>query len=232
MRRRSEKWEHRTGFMALTRILIVDDHPIFRHGLVRLLNEQPNLKICAEAEDAKSALQAARHSHPSLAIVDIALPGTNGIDLTKMLRQETPSFPVLVVSMYKDTLYAERAMRAGAQGYVAKQEAADKLLTAIRCVLSGKTFFPDEARGRLKPFQTPKAGTADAPALSALSDRELQVFQLIGDGQSTRQIAKDLGLSVKTIESYRAHIKEKMNLESGYALVQAAIYWNHFQPKV
>lgn len=216
--------------MSITKILIVDDHPIFRHGLVRLLNEQPHLKVCAEAADATAALTAARQFKPRLAIVDIALPRTNGIDLTRALRQEFPQLSILILSMYKDVLYAERAMRAGAQGYVAKQEAAEKLLTVIQQILAGKTYFSDEAQERAT--RTPMESSGDGtPTLSDLSDRELQVFQLIGDGKSTRQIAKDLNLSIKTIESYRAHIKDKLNLESGYALVQSAIYWNHFHPK-
>jgi DNA-binding NarL/FixJ family response regulator len=215
---------------APARILIVDDHPIFRHGLVRLLNEEKDLRVCAEAHDAKEAMIAARQFRPSLAIIDIALPGTNGIDLAKMLRHEWPNLPILILSMYKDALYAERALRAGARGYIAKQEASDNLIAAIRHVLDGKIYVNEEARARIERT-LPVPSTDAAGAIAHLSDRELQVFQLIGAGKSTRQIAQDLNLSVKTIESYRAHIKEKMGLESGYALVQSAIYWNHFEPQ-
>jgi len=216
--------------MSSIRILIIDDHPIFRHGLVRLLNEEPGLEVCAEASDAKSALLAVRQHHPALAIVDIALPGTNGIDVTKILLHEKPRLPVLILSMYKDVLYEERALRAGARGYVAKQEAAKNLITAIRDVMAGRLYVHQDAQKRVNGKTSLPMSETENP-LHGLSDRELQVFQLIGDGKITRQIAEDLNLSVKTIESYRAHIKEKMNLESGYALVQAAIYWNHFSPK-
>jgi DNA-binding NarL/FixJ family response regulator len=216
--------------MPSIRILIIDDHPIFRHGLVRLLNEEAGVKVCAEAHDAKSGLAAIRRHRPTLVIVDIALPGTNGIDLTKKLLEEWPQLPVIVLSMYKDVLYAERALRAGARGYIAKQEAVTNLIAVIREVMAGNLYFHKKARARFGSKTQPAAPETANP-LHDLSDRELQVFQLIGDGKSTRQIAQDLGLSVKTIESYRAHIKEKMNLESGYALVQSAIYWNHFSPK-
>lgn len=217
--------------MSAIEIMVVDDHPIFRHGLVRLLNEERGFHVCAEAESAREALAKAKLHRPQVAVVDIALPGANGIDLTRMLRHEYVRMTVVVLSMYKDALYAERALRAGAQAYVAKQEASEKLLNAVRDAVNGKTYVHETARRRVE-HSLSGGGGQNAAVISQLSDRELQVFQLIGSGKSTRQIAQDLGLSVKTIESYRAHIKEKMGLESGYALVQSAIYWNHFEPQV
>jgi len=205
--------------------MIVDDHPIFRHGLVRLLKEQPEFVVCGEASDAAEAIRLAKSSRPDLAVVDISLPDTNGIELTKRLHHEHPKLQVLIVSMHKDTLYAERAMRAGARGYVIKQQAPDQLLAALRTVESGKTVF------QISTMTPLTAASEKSSLLSLLSDRELQVFQMIGAGRSTRQIAQDLGLSVKTVESYRAHIKDKMGLESGYALVQSAIYWHHFESR-
>jgi len=208
---------------AKKQILIVDDHPIFRHGLVRLINEQKDFTVCSEAVDAAQAMQQVKRGGVDIAVLDISLPGTSGIDLCQMLRHAHPRIVVLIVSMHKDTLYAERAIRAGAKGYVVKQEAPEKLLEALRAISQGISYFPET------PLTSPPPAQAGGAALSTLSDRELQMFQMIGAGRSTRQIAQELKLSVKTIESYRAHIKEKMGLESGYALVQAAIYWHHFE---
>jgi DNA-binding NarL/FixJ family response regulator len=208
------------------RILVVDDHPVFRHGLARLINEEKDLQVCAEAQDAAEALAAIKKWHPDLVVVDISLNGTDGIELTKALRLVAPRTPVLVLSMYKESLYAERALRAGARGYIMKQEPPEKILAALRRVVSGDIYVSDSVGSRmLEMLATGKAYDGASP-LQKLSDRELQVFQLIGHGRGTRQIADELHLSVKTIESYRAHIKEKMNLQTSYELVQSAIYWN------
>lgn len=213
------------------RIVIVDDHPVVRQGLALLIGQQEDLVVCGEAEDAAHALSAIEALKPDLALVDVSLKGADGIDLTKDLKHRFPDLKVLVVSMLDESFYAERALRAGAKGYVMKQEATEKILTAIRQVLRGEVFLSERMVGRmLKKIAGDSAQKDDSP-VSHLSDRELTVFQLIGRGYSTARIAEELHLSVKTVETHRAHIKEKLNLPDAAALAQRAAQWMAVQGK-
>ncbi len=210
------------------RILIVDDHPIVRSGLVMLINQEPDLVVCCEAEDPAQALKVVETAHPDLALVDLSLKGRDGIELIKDLRQRMPQLPILVLSMLDEKFYAERALRAGARGYVMKHEATTKLLTAIRRVLGGEVCVSDTVvTGLLNKLSDKSAGhhAAEDPVVS-LSDRELTVFQMIGQGITTGRIASQLHISPKTVETYRMHIKEKLNLETAADLIQYAVKWS------
>jgi DNA-binding NarL/FixJ family response regulator len=207
------------------RILIVDDHPILRKGLSMLINQEADLMVDGEAEDARKAMELIEGMKPDMVIVDISLPGIDGIELLKMVKLRYPDLPALVVSMHDEALFAERALRAGARGYIMKQEAAENVLTGIRRVLGGEIFVSNRITTRIvEKFFDSRPGAMNSP-LDFLSDREFTVFQLIGQGFGTRQIADKLHLSVKTVESYRSHIKEKLKLESGTALLKYAIQW-------
>jgi DNA-binding NarL/FixJ family response regulator len=206
-------------------ILIVDDHPILRKGLSMLINQEPDLMVLGEAEDARKAMELLGALGPDLVIVDISLPGIDGVELLKNIRLRYSELPTLVVSMHDESIFAERALRAGARGYIMKQEAVDKLLVAIRRVLAGEIFVSGRiATKMLEKFVDGDTGKTGSP-LALLSDREMTVFQLIGQGFGTRQIAEELHLSVKTIESYRSHIKEKLKLSNGMDLVKNAMQW-------
>ncbi len=208
------------------KVLVVDDHPIVREGIAKLVNQEADLTICGEAEDAACALKATAELKPDIAIVDITLKeGLGGIGLIKDIKVRHPKLPVLVLSMHDESLYAERTLRAGAKGYIMKQEAAEKIVEAIRQVLSGEIYLSDEMGQKiLHKFVEGKPETGGSP-IDRLSDRQLEVFQLIGRGFGTRQIADNLHLSVKTIETYREHIKEKLKLKNATELVQHAIRW-------
>ena len=204
-------------------VFIVDDHPLLRQGLALLINQEPDLTVGGEAEDAMAALRAIAVTNPDILIVDISLKGPDGLDLLKNLRASHPDLPVLILSMHDESIYAERALRARANGYIMKQEATEKVLVAIRRILSGDIYLSDRMANKLL-HQYISGVAADLNSrLSALSDRELEVFRLIGEGRSTRQIAESLHLSMKTVETYQAHIKEKLSLRSGRELVQHAI---------
>jgi len=203
----------------------VDDHPIVRQGLALFIEREPDLMVCGEAEDATSALQAIRESTPDFVILDISLDGRDGLELLKTLRVRHPSLPVLVLSMHDESVYAERSLRAGANGYIMKQEAADKVITAIRQILGGDVYLSDRLTKRmLQQFVNGSISPRDP--LAKLSDRELEVFRLIGAGHGTRQIADELHVSTKTVESYQAHIKEKLALRNARELVQHAVEWS------
>ena len=208
-----------------SKILIVDDHPMIRDGLVRLVDDEPNLVICGQADDVPEALKAISETRPDIVIVDISLKSSNGIDLIKTIKVQYPILPVLVLSMHNEALYAERALRAGAMGYIMKQEASENLLIAIRRVLGGQIYISDKVSKRL--IRQLARGRADIGTSSVdnLSDRELEVFHMIGLGCGTSQIAEKLYLSIKTIETYRTHIKKKLNLTDSRELLQYAIQW-------
>lgn len=210
---------------AKFRIFLVDDHPITRQGVAALINQERNLTVCGEADSAPKALEAITKLQPDLAIVDISLKTMSGIELIKNLKVLDPKLPVLVMSMHDESLYAERALRAGAQGYIMKQEASEKILTAIQRVLDGELYLSDAMKEKMlhRIVNTKKEETGFS--IDRLSDREMEVFQLIGNGFSTRQIAAQLNLSVKTIDSYREHLKLKLSLEKGSDLVRYAIQW-------
>ena len=207
------------------RIVIVDDHPLFRKGLEQLIHSDGAFAVCGEASNASEAMDVIRKLDPDLAIVDVSLPGANGIELIKNIRAEFPKLPILVLSMHDESLYALRALRAGAQGYVMKQEALANVVQAIHEVFSGRPYLsPAMAAQVITNFaQTPSEGEADV--IDRLSDRELEILELIGKGNEVRQIGKLLHLSPKTVETHRAHIKEKLNLASAHQVGRFAVQW-------
>ncbi len=205
------------------RVFIVDDHPLVREWLTSLINQQPDLNVCGEAAAAAEAMQAVAVSKPEVAIVDISLKDSSGIELIKDLKHSYPGLVVLVLSMHEESHYAERALRAGAKGYIMKRETTKRVVEAIRTVLAGK-FYLSEAMEQLITTQFVEGKTL--PALSPveqLSDRELAVFDLLGQGLGTRRIAETLRISIKTVQAYCARIKEKLNLSSATELVREAI---------
>lgn len=207
------------------RIFIVDDHPIVRRGLAQLINQEGDLVICGEADNAEAALEALKKVKPDLAIVDISLRGIDGFELTKLIRARFDNIPVLIVSMHDESLFAERALRVGAGGYIMKQEAIEKMMEAIRKVLRGELYVSERVSANIvKRFVDGKAEGVSSPE-ELLSDREMEVFQLIGQGFGTRQIADQLHVSVKTVETYRANIKEKLNLKNAAELMKHAVHW-------
>ena len=207
------------------RVLLVDDHPIVRQGLALLIDREPDLCVCGEAESAHSAFHAIATLLPDLVVLDISLSGPDGLDVLKEIRMKTTNLPVLILSMHDESIYAERAMRAGANGYIMKQEATEKVLVAIRRILQGEVYVSDRLTSTMLQQYVRGASQAKTSPLVNLTDRELEVFRLIGEGHGTRQIADELHLSVKTIESYQAHIKEKLALRNARELVQHAIEW-------
>jgi DNA-binding NarL/FixJ family response regulator len=211
--------------MPRCKVFLIDDHPIVRQGLALFIDREPDLMVCGEADSATSALQAIREAAPDFVVLDISLDGPDGLELLKTLRVRYPNLPVLVLSMHDEAVYAERALRAGANGYIMKQEATDRVLTAIRHILSGDVYLSDRLTKRmLQQFVNGSVSPRDP--LAKLSDRELEVYRLIGAGHSTRQIADELHVSTKTIESYQAHIKEKLALRNARELVQHAVEWS------
>ncbi len=204
------------------RVFLIDDHPIVRQGLALFIDREPDLMVCGEADGAASALQAIRDAVPDFIVLDISLDGPDGLELLKVVRSEYPNLPVLILSMHDESAYAERALRAGANGYIMKQEATEKVLTAIRQILRGDVYLSDRLTKRM--LQQFVHGTVPPrDPLANLSDRELEVYRLIGAGHGTRQIADELHVSTKTVESYQAHIKEKLSLRNARELVQHAI---------
>ena len=213
------------------KILIVDDHPLVREGLADLVNKEKDLVVCGQAEDAYQAMEAIRELKPDMAIVDISLKETSGLELIKDIKIQHPGLPVLTLSMHEESVYAERALRAGAKGYIMKREATKKVVTAIRKVLRGQLYLSEKMTTRLvRKFVDgkPEAGTSP---IDRLTDRELEVFSLLGRGNGTRQISEQLHLSVKTIETYRSRIKEKLNLTSASELLQHAFQWVNSEGK-
>jgi DNA-binding NarL/FixJ family response regulator len=207
-------------------VFVVDDHPIVRQGLALLINREADLVVCGEAEEMQSALSAIQTVRPDILIVDISLNGPDGLELLKNIRLTSPRLPVLILSMHDESIYAERALRAGANGYIMKQEATEKVLVALRRILSGEIYVSDRIANSMLRHYVRGATASEQSSVSDLTDRELEVFRLIGEGQGTRQIAEALHLSVKTVESYQAHIKEKLSLRSARELVQHAVEWN------
>ena len=207
-------------------VFVVDDHPIVRQGLALLINQETDLTVCGEAEEMYSALSAIQAVRPDILIVDISLNGPDGLELLKNIRLGAPRLPVLILSMHDESIYAERALRAGANGYIMKQEATEKVLVALRRILSGEIYVSDRIANSMLRHYVRGASPSEHTSVSDLTDRELEVFRLIGEGQGTRQIAEALHLSVKTVESYQAHIKEKLSLRSARELVQHAVEWN------
>ena len=215
---------HNAAIPAKKSIFIVDDHPIVRQGLALLINREADLAVCGDAEEANSALRRIEELKPDLIVLDISLNGPDGLDLLKNIRVRDSNLPVLVLSMLDEMLYAERSLSAGANGYIMKQEATERVLVAIRRILAGEIYVSDRMSSRM--LHRFVGGTqAERSPMAGLTDRELEVFRLIGEGHGTRQIAEELCISVKTVESYQAHIKDKLSLKNGRELVQRAIQW-------
>ena len=206
------------------RILVVDDHPIVRQGLSLLMDRQPDLIVCGEAGDMPAAMKAIAALKPDILILDISLEGTDGIEVLKNVRLTHPKLPILVLSMHDESLYAERALRAGANGYVMKQEPTEKVLDAVRRLLRGEVYVSGRIASKILQHCVGGALPSKSP-IDGLTDRELEVFRLIGAGYGTRQIAQELHLSVKTVETYQAHLKEKLSLKNGHELIQHAVRW-------
>jgi DNA-binding NarL/FixJ family response regulator len=207
------------------KVLLVDDHPVVRQGLARLINDEADLCVCGEADSAAAALEIVSRVQPDLAVIDISMGGADGIELIKDLRADRPELLTLVLSMHDECLYAERVLRAGARGYVTKQEPPEEVMIAIRRVLAGEVHVSNKMAGRLLKAVTGSKADAGETPLDRLSDRELQVFRLIGGGMSVREIAEKLFLSVKTIETHREHIKEKLSLKSSAELLRYAVQY-------
>ena len=208
-----------------TQILIVDDHPVVREGLTTIINHEKNLNICGEADDAHEALKAVTELKPDVVIADISLKNSDGIELTKNIKAIHPKLPVIVLSVHDESVYAERALLAGAKAYLMKDAVSENIVTAIRTVLSGEIYVSNTISKKfLHKIARDKTGTTKTP-IEKLSDREFEVFRLIGEGLKASQIAMQLHLSTKTIETYRSRIKEKLNLPNAAELLQYSIKW-------
>jgi DNA-binding NarL/FixJ family response regulator len=207
------------------RVLIVDDHPLLRRGISQLIDREGDLAVVGEAADAFKAITAIETTKPDIVLVDITLNGASGIELVKNVKARFPGLKMLVFSMHDESVYAHRALRAGASGYIMKEEGTEKVLTALRKVLRGEVYLSESLSNRLLHTMV-KGNDQPAPSpVEGLSDRELEIFTLIGNGSGTRAIAETLHLSVKTIETHRAHIKEKLQLQNAADLVHRAIQW-------
>jgi DNA-binding NarL/FixJ family response regulator len=213
------------------RLLIVDDHPMMRTGLAQLIDNEPDLKVCAEADNAHEALDAVAQHKFDLALVDISLPDRNGLELIKDLLTLKVDLPILVVSMHDELLYAERVLRAGARGYIMKQEGGKKFMQAIRQVLGGQIYVSEKMSSRILEIFSGRREARPASPIERLSDREFEVFRLIGQGVSTREIAGHLHLSIKTIEVHRVNIKAKLELQTANDLVRYAVRWAETEGK-
>jgi DNA-binding NarL/FixJ family response regulator len=207
------------------RVFLVDDHPLVREHLTALIQRETDLEVCGEAADAPTALSLISQQAPDLVILDISLKRSSGLELIKSLKELWPKLPALVLSMHDEMLYAERSLRAGALGYITKEEATVNVLSAIRKVLGGQVYLSERMAGRMMKRMVGGPRDEAGSPLELLTDRELEVFQMLGRGFGTRQIAEELRLGIKTVESYRARIKEKLQLTDGNQLLQHAIQW-------
>jgi DNA-binding NarL/FixJ family response regulator len=207
------------------RIVIVDDHPLFRKGLEQLIHSEDGFAVCGEANNAPEAMDVIRKLNPDLAIVDLSLPGANGIELIKNIRAEFSKLPILVLSMHDESLYALRALRAGAEGYVMKHEAMTNVIQAIREVFNGRPYLSPAMAAQVITKFAHRQAEGEADAVERLSDRELEILELIGKGNDVRQIAKVLHLSPKTVETHRSHIKDKLDLKNSREVARFALQW-------
>ncbi len=209
-----------------TRVLVVDDHPIVRQGFAQLINSENDMEMAGEAAEPAQAMELLKSLKPDFVILDISLQGGNGLDLTKLMLTENPKLPILVVSMYDEGLYVERVLRAGAKGYLMKQEVTENIIHAIRKILAGELYVSERMGEALLHRLASGKPVTESP-VECLSDRELEVMQWVGQGRGTRQIAETLHVSVKTVESHYAKIKEKLNLKTANELIQYAVKWYH-----
>jgi DNA-binding NarL/FixJ family response regulator len=207
------------------RVFILDDHPMMRQGLCQLIEAEPDLSVCGEAETAGNAFEAIAALKPDLVLADISLPDKNGLELIKDVQSITPGLPVLVISMHDESLYAERVLRAGGRGYIMKQEGGKKLMQAIRQVLSGQIYVSEKMSAKILELLSGRRAEAEGAPVGKLTDREFEVFQLIGQGKSTKEIAAGLHLSAKTVEVHRINIKQKLNVKSAPELIRYAVRW-------
>jgi DNA-binding NarL/FixJ family response regulator len=214
---------------AKSKVLLVDDHPLVRDGLAQLIRGEADMTVCGEAASAEQALEAVIRLDPDLAIVDITLGGVNGIELIKNLKAVRPLIPVLVLSMHDESHYAERALRAGASGYVMKREARDRIMEAIRTVLSGGDYVSERMKKSIVHQYLHGISGKETSPIDRLSDREVEVLNLLGEGLSSKDIADRLHLSQKTVDSHRTHLKEKLNLKGAPELLRFAFEWVHSQ---
>ena len=216
--------------MSKKRIFIVDDHPLVREWLTNLIRQQPDLAVCGEAEDAPHALREIAAAKPDVAIVDISLKQGSGIELIKDLKALDPNLAVLVLSMHDEQLYAERALRAGARGYIMKRETAKKIILAIRQMLGGKIYMSDSLSASFAEKFVDGQLLTSGSLVDQLTDRELEVFQLLGKGCETRQVAQMMTVSMKTVQTHCAHIKEKLKLTNAAELLREAVRWQESNP--
>ena len=211
--------------LAKRKVFIVDDHPMMRQGLAQLINNEPDLEACGEAENAQQALALIAQNRPDLVLVDISLPDKHGLELIKDMQVLHAGLAVLVVSMHDEALYAERVLRAGGRGYIMKQEGGKKMMLAIRTVLSGQIYVSETMSAKILEIFSGRRSETNRTPIEKLTDREFEVFQLIGQGKGTRQVAEALHLSVKTVEVHRLHIKEKLSMDDAPTLVRYAVRW-------
>jgi DNA-binding NarL/FixJ family response regulator len=209
-----------------SRIFIVDDHPLVREGLANLINQQRDLETCGQAEDSPGAIGGIARTRPHLALIDISLKNDSGLELVKDLKAQHESLPVVVLSMHDESFYAERALRAGASGYVMKRESTSHVLAAIRRALEGGIFLSETVVGMLAKRYGARPRDEGGDPMMTLSDRELEIFRLLGEGRNSPQIADDLHISLKTVQAYCARAKEKLGLATYHELVRAAIRWH------
>jgi DNA-binding NarL/FixJ family response regulator len=210
---------------AKKRIVLVDDHPMMREGLAQLVGHEPDLQVSSQAESAAQALDAVNAQIPDLLLLDISLPDRSGLELIKDLHTLHPQLPILVVSMHDESIYAERVLRAGGRGYIMKQEGGKKLMQAIRQVLAGQVYVSEKMSAKILELFSGRRAESAQSSVEKLSDREFEVFQLIGQGQGTRQIAERLRLSVKTVEVHRTNIRKKLEVANSTELVRYAVRW-------
>lgn len=208
-----------------TRILIVDDHPMMRQGLAALINNEKDLTVCGEAESAAQAMDAIAANQPDLVLADITLPDKSGLELIKDTLALHPGLRILVVSMHDESLYAERVLRAGGRGYIMKQEGGRRLMDGIRQVLAGQIYVSEKMSKRILELFSGQRNSSGGSPVEKLTDREFEVFQLVGEGKGTREIAEKLHLSVKTVEVHRLHIKEKLEIKTAAELIRFAVRW-------
>lgn len=221
----------RTSKESVKRVVLIDDHPIMRHGLAQLIRAEDGLDVVGEAGSAREGLEVVRKLKPDLAVIDLTLPDKNGLELVKDIRAALPTTQCLVLSMHDETLYGERSLRAGARGYVMKEEAADQLVTAIHKVLAGGLYVSETLNVRMLE-QVSGSSRAKATGMDSLTDRELEILTLVGKGVATKNIASQLSISARTVEAHRAHIKEKLGITDGAALVRYAVQWVESRAKV
>jgi DNA-binding NarL/FixJ family response regulator len=207
------------------RVLLVDDHPVLRKGLARLIDSKDGFVVCGEASTATEAMALIRELSPHLAIVDIGLPGASGIELTKTIRSEFPNLPVLILSMHEEALYATRALRAGAMGYIVKQDAIDNIATALHQTLNGQRYLSPSISSQLQTNGVEEEPRSSHDFVDLLTDRELEIFELIGKGHDVHEISTALNVSPKTVETHRTNIKEKLKLKNSRQVARVALQW-------